>query len=92
VIEIHTGRYADATDMAEQKSELKRVQMAAEFAASLGMTVNAGHGLNYHNVQAVASIPQLSELNIGHAIMGRAIFVGLEQAIQDMRRLMLEVR
>lgn len=92
VIEIHTGRYADATSPAEQVAEFRRVRLAAEFGASLGLIVNAGHGLNYHNVQPVAAIPQLSELNIGHAIIGRAVFVGLEQAVKEMRRLMLEAR
>lgn len=92
VIEIHTGRYADAKTPGEQATELARVRKAAEYGVSLGLTVNAGHGLNYHNVQAIAAIPQIKELNIGHAIVGHAIFVGLEQAIKDMRLLMTEAR
>ena len=92
VIEIHTGRYADAVTPGERETELQRVKRAAEFAASLGLIVNAGHGLNYHNVQAVAAIPQISELNIGHAIIGHAVFVGLERAIKEMYALMREAR
>ncbi|SFN12182.1 pyridoxine 5'-phosphate synthase [Formivibrio citricus] len=92
VIEIHTGRYADAETSAERAVELKRVRKAAEYAASLGLIVNAGHGLNYHNVQPIAAIPHIKELNIGHAIVGHAVFVGLERAIKEMRVLMLEAR
>ena len=92
VIEIHTGRYADAKTADERKLELNRVQRAAEFAVSQGLVVNAGHGLNYHNVQPVASITQISELNIGHAIVGHALFVGFEQAVREMRQLMWDVR
>lgn len=92
VIEIHTGRYADAQTPEVQESELVRVRKAAEFGASLGLVVNAGHGLNYHNVQAVAAIPCIAELNIGHAIIGQAIFSGLECAVKDMRNLMLQAR
>lgn len=92
VIEIHTGRYADAANPAEREKELQRVKTAAEFAASLGLVVNAGHGLNYHNVQPVAAILQISELNIGHAIIGHAVFVGLERAIKEMYGLMREAR
>ncbi len=92
VIEIHTGRYADAPSPAEQDAELKRVRLAAEFAASLGLVVNAGHGLNYHNVQPIAAIPQFCELNIGHAIIGRAVFAGFERAVREMRELMQEAR
>lgn len=92
VIEIHTGRYADAQSAGEQEKELNRIYTAAEFAASLGLVVNAGHGLHYHNVQAIAAIPYIKELNIGHAIIGHAVFVGLERAIKEMRSLMLEAR
>lgn len=92
VIEIHTGRYADAQTPQEQAAELARVRQAAEYGVSLGLEVNAGHGLNYHNVQAVAAITEISELNIGHAIIGHAVFVGLEQAVKEMRALMLEAR
>lgn len=92
VIEIHTGCYADAHDAVTQALELKRIQAAVDYAASKGLIVNAGHGLHYHNVQAIAAIPQLHELNIGHAIIARAMFSGLAQAVRDMRQLMLEAR
>ena len=70
----------------------ERVRKAAEYGASLGLVVNAGHGLNYHNVQDIARIPQIAELNIGHAIIGQAVFVGLERAVKEMRALMIEAR
>ncbi|MDR3410621.1 MAG: pyridoxine 5'-phosphate synthase [Formivibrio sp.] len=92
VIEIHTGRYADAETPSLQAAELQRVKMAAEYATSLGLIVNAGHGLNYHNVKAIAAIPQIRELNIGHAIIGHAVFVGLGQAVKEMYTLMREAR
>lgn len=91
-IEIHTGKYAETTDAAEQAAELKRIAEAAEFAASLGLIVNAGHGLHYHNVQPIAAIPQMHELNIGHAIVARAVFSGLDSAVREMKRLMVEAR
>lgn len=92
VIELHTGCYADATDVEQQQRELKRIQDAAEYAASLNLIVNAGHGLNYHNVQAIAAIKELHELNIGHAIIARALFCGMKEAVRHMRQLMLEAR
>lgn len=91
-IEIHTGRYAEATDSNVQQAELNRITAAAAYAASLGITVNAGHGLHYHNVQPIAAIPQMYELNIGHAIVARAIFSGLAGAVSEMKRLMVEAR
>ena len=91
-IEIHTGRYAEATDHNVQQAELSRITEAAAYAASLGITVNAGHGLHYHNVQPIAAIPQMYELNIGHAIVARAIFSGLAGAVSEMKRLMVEAR
>lgn len=91
-IEIHTGRYAEATDSNVQQAELSRITEAAAYAASLGITVNAGHGLHYHNVQPIAAIPQMYELNIGHAIVARAIFSGLAGAVTEMKRLMVEAR
>lgn len=91
-IEIHTGQYAEATDVAVQKAELNRIADAAAYAASLGLIVNAGHGLHYHNVQPIAAIPQMYELNIGHAIIARAIFTGLGPAVTEMKRLMVEAR
>jgi len=92
VIEIHTGRYAEARSVAEREGELARVRRAAEYGASLGLVVNAGHGLNYHNVKPIAAIREIEELNIGHAIVGHAVFVGLERAVKEMRALMLEGR
>ncbi|GGW65294.1 pyridoxine 5'-phosphate synthase [Alishewanella tabrizica] len=91
-IEIHTGRYAEATKAAEQQAELTRIADAAAYAASLGLIVNAGHGLHYHNVQPIAAIPQMYELNIGHAIIARALFSGLGPAVTEMKRLMVEAR
>jgi pyridoxine 5-phosphate synthase len=92
VIEIHTGRYADAHNPTERSEELKRVIDAAAFAADLGLVVNAGHGLNYHNVQAIAQIEQIEELNIGHALIGHALFVGLENAVREMKHIMYQAR
>ena len=91
-IEIHTGRYADATSTAEQLEELARIQEAARYAHGLGLRVNAGHGLHYHNVKPIAAIPEMEELNIGHAIIGRAVFEGLPAAVAEMKRLMIEAR
>lgn len=91
-IELHTGKYAEATNSAEQQLELARISEAAAYAASLGLIVNAGHGLHYHNVQPIAAIPQIYELNIGHALIARAIFTGLGPAVSEMKRLMVEAR
>ncbi|MBO1254316.1 pyridoxine 5'-phosphate synthase [Alteromonas sp. 5E99-2] len=91
-IEIHTGQYADAADTDAQTSELERLKSGIRYAHSKGLKVNAGHGLHYHNVQPIAAIPELEELNIGHAIIARAALVGLEQAVKDMRALMVEAR
>lgn len=91
-IELHTGHYADATTEDVQAAELEKIATAATYAASLGIKVNAGHGLTYHNVKAIAALPELYELNIGHSIMGRAMFDGLEKAVTDMRLLMQEAR
>lgn len=88
VIELHTGAYADAEGR-QQKTELERIKQAARRARDLGLVVNAGHGLHYHNVEAVAEIPELHELNIGHGLIAHAMFVGLKQAVIEMRELML---
>ena len=88
VIELHTGRYADAESEAEQQAELERIRHAASYAHDKGLIVNAGHGLNYHNVEAIAAIPYMNELNIGHAIVARAVFVGLKDAVREMRDLL----
>lgn len=92
VIEIHTGAYADAKTLDEQQKEFERIKEASEFAAHIGLIVNAGHGLNYQNVQAIARIQVINELNIGHGIIARSIFSGLEAAVRDMKRLMIEAR
>ena len=92
VIEIHTGCYADATSPKKQQEELQRIKQAAEYASSINLIVNAGHGLHYHNVQSIANIKEMHELNIGHAIIARALFSGLKQAVRDMRQLMQEAR
>jgi pyridoxine 5-phosphate synthase len=91
VIELHTGRYADASGE-EQLRELAKLQAAAALGERLGLKVNAGHGIHYHNVEAIARIPQITELNIGHAIVARAVFVGLSEAVREMKRLMREAR
>lgn len=91
-IEIHTGHYADATSETEQLQYLSQIRRGVEYADNLGLKVNAGHGLHYHNVKPIAAIPQLIELNIGHAIIARAAFDGLHKAVADMRSLMQEAR
>jgi pyridoxine 5-phosphate synthase len=91
VIELHTGTYADASGSAQAR-ELERLSTAAKRAANLGLEVHAGHGLTYHNVAPVAAISEIVELNIGHCIIARAIFTGLEAAVRDMKKLMLEAR
>ncbi|PJD96927.1 MAG: pyridoxine 5'-phosphate synthase [Legionella sp.] len=92
VIELHTGCYADAPSAARQDIELERIKEAAQYAASLNLIVNAGHGLNYQNVKPVAAIKELLELNIGHAIVARALFCGMKDAVKQMRQLMQEAR
>ena len=91
VVELHTGAYADASG-GQQAKELMRLVTGARFGAQLGLTVHAGHGLHYHNVQPVAAIAEIVELNIGHAIVARAVFEGLAAAVGEMRRLMAEAR
>jgi pyridoxine 5-phosphate synthase len=91
-VELHTGHYADAETEQEQQSELKKIAAAASYANDLGITVNAGHGLTYHNVAAIAALPEIYELNIGHSIIGRAVFDGLDKAVADMKATMLEAR
>ncbi|MBF0254889.1 MAG: pyridoxine 5'-phosphate synthase [Gammaproteobacteria bacterium] len=90
VVEIHTGRYADAQTRDQREEEFQRIREAVDYGRSLGLQVNAGHGLDYHNVARVAAIAGLRELNIGHAIMARALFTGLEAAVREMKRLMRE--
>ena len=92
VIEIHTGGFADAHTAEAQAEQFAAIQKAVALGIDLGLKVNAGHGLHYENVQAIAAIPEISELNIGHAIVARAIFTGFKQAVQEMKQLMLEAR
>jgi pyridoxine 5-phosphate synthase len=91
VVELHTGAYAQASGAAAA-TELERLRVATRFAASIGLTVHAGHGLNYHNVQPVAAIAEISELNIGHALIAHALFVGLPAAVREMKALLVEAR
>jgi pyridoxine 5-phosphate synthase len=91
VIELHTGAYAESTGAARAR-EFERLCAAAKFAARLGLIVNAGHGLNYHNVEPIAAIPEIVELNIGHAIVSRAVVDGLAKAVRDMKELMRAAR
>ncbi|MCG6283101.1 pyridoxine 5'-phosphate synthase, partial [Vibrio diabolicus] len=91
-IELHTGHYADATCEVDQQNELTKIAAAASSAADQGIMVNAGHGLTYHNVAAIAAIPEIYELNIGHAIIGRAVFDGLSKAVADMKAVMDDAR
>ncbi|HIJ32522.1 MAG TPA: hypothetical protein HPP89_13710, partial [Gammaproteobacteria bacterium] len=92
VCEIHTGRFADAVDRETQQLEFERIREAARYAHSLGIQVNAGHGLNYQNVQRIAALPEIVELNIGHAIIAQSIFSGLQNAVREMKRLMVGVQ
>lgn len=91
-IEIHTGHYAEATSEQEQAAELVKLTEGVKYAVSLGLKVNAGHGLHYFNVKPIAAIPEIIELNIGHAIIARAAIDGLEKAVRDMKQLMLDAR
>lgn len=92
VIEIHTGTYADAVNEHDRLKELDRIIKAVQFAHQGGLMVNAGHGLNYQNVRDIACIPEINELNIGHGIIAKAVFIGLEAAVREMKRLMVEAR
>jgi pyridoxine 5-phosphate synthase len=91
VVELHTGAYADASGE-EVAHELERVRAAARYAAGRGLRVHAGHGLHYHNVGAIAAIPEIVELNIGHAIVARAVMDGFRSAVAEMKQLMLQAR
>ncbi|MCS5711088.1 pyridoxine 5'-phosphate synthase [Candidatus Berkiella aquae] len=93
IVELHTGPYAHtAKDTPERHAKLKQLQDAAAFAYSLGLQVNAGHGLHYHNVWDIAKIPEMTELNIGHAIVGHALVVGFAEAVAQMKKIMLQAR
>ncbi|WGW00775.1 pyridoxine 5'-phosphate synthase [Vibrio sp. YMD68] len=91
-IELHTGHYAEAKTEADQQDELKKIAAAASYADDLGIVVNAGHGLTYHNVAPIAALPEIYELNIGHSIMGRAVFDGLSKSVADMKAIMQAAR
>ena len=90
-VELHTGKYADAASEKIQTLELERIKDGVEAGLSNGLIVNAGHGLHYHNVEPIASIPGINELNIGHAIVAHAVFVGFKQAVIEMKALMYSV-
>jgi pyridoxine 5-phosphate synthase len=92
VIEIHTGHYADASDHEARAAELHRIAHAVKYGQAAGLRVNAGHGLHYNNVSPVAALPDIKELNIGHAIIARAIFTGMQAAVREMKVLMARAR
>ncbi len=92
VVELHSGRYANAGSAAARADELALIASAVSFGKSLGLQVNAGHGLDYHNVEAIAALDGVAELNIGHAIVGHALFVGLGPAVAEMKRIMRQAR
>jgi pyridoxine 5-phosphate synthase len=92
VIELHTGRYADADNARAQAEELERLRQAAAYAHAAGLQVNAGHGLNFHNVEAICKIPEITELNIGHSLIAQAVFSGLAQTVADMKQIMKQAR
>jgi len=91
-IEIHTGHFADAENTPAQDAELKKISDAVRLGDEIGLQVNAGHGLHYHNVQTIAALPAVRELNIGHAVVARAVFAGLGEAVREMKRLMEAAR
>ena len=91
-IELHTGAYAEVTGDAAIAAELAKIKLGARFADEIGLNVNAGHGLHYHNVAPIAALPEIEELNIGHAIIARAVYSGLPEAVSTMKRLMVEAR
>lgn len=88
-VELHTGHYADALSRSQRASELEKLRQAVEYGRSIGLQVNAGHGLDYHNIKALAAIPGISEFNIGHSIIARALISGLDQAVREMRSLIV---
>ncbi len=92
IVELHTGRYAEAETDAEAEAELAVIAEAARQAHERGLQVNAGHGLHYHNTQKIAAIPELVELNIGHAIVARSVFTGFQAAVREMKQLMQDAR
>ncbi len=91
-IELHTGQYAEADSVSARNHELERIRMAAAHAHQQGLQVNAGHGLHYHNVQDIVAIPNIVELNIGHAVVAESLFIGLDAAVRKMKQLMTPAR
>jgi len=89
VIELHTGKFADTDSVPAYKHELERIRVAAAYAHAQGLQVNAGHGLHYHNVQDIVAIPEIVELNIGHAIIAESLFIGLDAAVRKMKALVM---
>lgn len=92
VVELHTGSYADADSVPSRQHELDRIRIAVEHAHAKGLQVNAGHGLHYHNVQEIVAIPNIAELNIGHAIIAESLFIGLDAAVRKMKALLTTQR
>jgi pyridoxine 5-phosphate synthase len=92
VVELHTGCYADAKYPLQQAKELERIRQAALYAHSAGLQVNAGHGLNFYNVEQICAIPEIVELNIGHSIIAQAVFSGLAQTVRDLKQIMRNAR
>lgn len=92
LVELHTGRYAETSDATDQATELERIRAAVAHGRRLGLTVNAGHGLNLDNVAPIAALPGIAELNIGHALIARAVFVGLRAAVAEMRTAIVSAR
>jgi pyridoxine 5-phosphate synthase len=92
VVELHTGNYAEAENLKQLAAELERIRQAAHYANSIGLQVNAGHGLHYHNVGAICRIPEIIELNIGHSIVAQALFLGLAQSVRDLKQIMTNAR
>ena len=88
MVELHTGKYADIELLEEQNKELEKIKRMAIYAASQGLQVNAGHGLNMQNIPAIANIPEITELNIGHSIISRALFIGLENAVREVKQIL----
>ncbi|MGR8999964.1 MAG: pyridoxine 5'-phosphate synthase [Gammaproteobacteria bacterium] len=92
VVELHTGRFAEAKNPVQQADELTRIRQAAHLADAAGLQVNAGHGLNFYNVEAICAIPEIVELNIGHSIIAQALFSGLAQTVKDLKQIMRQAR
>jgi pyridoxine 5-phosphate synthase len=92
VVELHTGCYATAKNPAKQTEELSRIKLAAHYAHSAGLQVNAGHGLHFYNVEAICAIPEIVELNIGHSIIAQALFSGLAQTVKNLKQIMRQAR